>query len=215
MCKEDLVDHLSHGSDRGSGNTVKSGSPKSAKSGSVNRSEILSSVEDREDLEDLPLDPKETTENEVMATPRQMRAASVGVADLTKSLKPWKKDPIDKGKGKASKSGPIDKGKGPFFNWSNRQAENLIAKKLDRVLINEVWQAEFPHSTAKFLYPGVPDHCLALIQLSQVPYSPPKPFKFINFWIKHPDFSSIVQLSWQEPISGNPLMILHKKNLKD
>ncbi|XVE86096.1 hypothetical protein DITRI_Ditri18aG0008900 [Diplodiscus trichospermus] len=57
---------------------------------------------------------------------------------------------------------------GPLFTWSNHQSENPIAKKLDGVLINEVWLAEFPHSTADFLPPGISDHCPTVIELSQV-----------------------------------------------
>ncbi|XVE69262.1 hypothetical protein DITRI_Ditri09bG0138300 [Diplodiscus trichospermus] len=92
--------------EKGNGKAGKSESPMSVKSGSVNRFEILSSVEDREDLEDSNHDPMEIIGKGVTAAPRQARAASAGVVDLMKSLKPKKKGPIDKGKSKTSETGP-------------------------------------------------------------------------------------------------------------
>ncbi|XVE58974.1 hypothetical protein DITRI_Ditri05aG0006700 [Diplodiscus trichospermus] len=54
---------------------------------------------------------------------------------------------------------------GLAFTWSNKHKENLIAKKLDRVLINRVWLNYFSCSSVEFLPPGVLDHCPAYIQL--------------------------------------------------
>lgn len=38
-----------------------------------------------------------------------------------------------------------------------------------------------------------------------------KYFKFLNFWIDHPDYTTTVREAWNEPIYGNPLYILHQK----
>ncbi|XVE69029.1 hypothetical protein DITRI_Ditri09bG0116900 [Diplodiscus trichospermus] len=65
---------------------------------------------------------------------------------------------------------------GPSFTWSNKQQGNFIAKKLYRVLVNEVWLKEFPSSKVEFLPPGISDHCSAYIQLFNSEYSPPKLF---------------------------------------
>ena len=86
-----------------------------------------------------------------------------------------------------------------------------MAKKLDRVLVNDNWLLSFANSLVEFLYPGESDHCPAIIKMSQQIYSPPKPFKFFNFWTKHPDFLNVVEQSWSEHVSGNPMIILHKK----
>ena len=72
-----------------------------------------------------------------------------------------------------------------------------MARKLDRVLINDNWMQDFVHSTVEFISPGISDHCPALVQVQQEGYSPPKPFKVFNFWTKHPEFLRIVAESWQ------------------
>ena len=70
---------------------------------------------------------------------------------------------------------------GPKFTWTNKHQEGFLARKLDRVLINNSWSDRFPPSHVEFLCPEVSDHCPGLILLQQEFHSPPKPFKFFNF----------------------------------
>ena len=71
-----------------------------------------------------------------------------------------------------------------------------MARKLDRVLVNFIWLQAYESSRVEFLSPGESDHCLALVQLSQVVNSPSKPFNFFNFWFRHSEFMEIVKVSW-------------------
>ena len=89
---------------------------------------------------------------------------------------------------------------GPLYILSNCQLDDFLAKKLDRVLINGNWLIEFAHSVVEFLAPEVSDHCLAFIQLYHDNESPPKPFRFFNYWAKHSSFLDIVEKSWIEPV---------------
>ena len=70
---------------------------------------------------------------------------------------------------------------GPFMTWSNHQSGGFLARKLDRVLINDNWLSCFPDSSVEFLPPEVFDHCPGFVQLHQESRSPPKPFKFFNY----------------------------------
>ena len=54
---------------------------------------------------------------------------------------------------------------GPTFTWSNHQGEGFVAKKLDRVLINDKWHLILAHSVMEFLSPGDSDHSPALVKL--------------------------------------------------
>ena len=100
---------------------------------------------------------------------------------------------------------------GPLMTWSNHQSEGFLARKLDRVLINDNWLSCFPSSSVEFLPPEVSDHCPGFVQLHQESSSSPKPFKFFNYWTKHARFLEVVEQSWRGEMIGNPLKILHYK----
>ncbi|XP_038990688.1 uncharacterized protein LOC120113688 [Hibiscus syriacus] len=52
---------------------------------------------------------------------------------------------------------------GPTISWSNKQQNSFLARKLDRVLINQNWINSFHSSHVEFLAPGISDHCMALL----------------------------------------------------
>ncbi|KAE8683567.1 hypothetical protein F3Y22_tig00111200pilonHSYRG00116 [Hibiscus syriacus] len=86
---------------------------------------------------------------------------------------------------------------GPTFSWSNKQSDNYLARKLDRVLINPIWFESFPLSSVEFLTPGPSNHCMAVVDLHKEAHlNQPKPFKFFNCWTLHPEFINIVSQSW-------------------
>ena len=86
-----------------------------------------------------------------------------------------------------------------------------MARKLDRVIVNSNWHSYFAQSNVEFLAPEVSDHCPAYIGLQQEIPSPPKPFKFFNYWAKHEGFLELVKHSWLLPATGNPMNKLHGK----
>ena len=81
----------------------------------------------------------------------------------------------------------------PQFTWSNHQRGGFLARKLDRVLVNDVWFIVFSHSLVEFLAPADSDHCLSLVQLFVKSDSLPKPFKIFNYWTRHLEFLMIVE----------------------
>ncbi|KAI7986846.1 hypothetical protein LOK49_LG14G01078, partial [Camellia lanceoleosa] len=75
------------------------------------------------------------------------------------------------------------------FTWANKRgAGDYIATKIDRVLVNEVWLINFPGSSASFLPFGISDHSPAVVNISDSKNSFKKPFKYFDFWSKHPEF---------------------------
>ncbi|XVE57592.1 hypothetical protein DITRI_Ditri04bG0102500 [Diplodiscus trichospermus] len=97
---------------------------------------------------------------------------------------------------------------GPLFTWTNKQQEGFLAKKLDRVLINDQWNFT---SIVEFLAPEISDHSPAFIQIKGKNKQPPKPFKFFNFWVKQKEFLKVVETSWNMPAQGNPMKVLYCK----
>ncbi|XP_038992144.1 uncharacterized protein LOC120115525 [Hibiscus syriacus] len=95
---------------------------------------------------------------------------------------------------------------GPLYTWSNKQAGNFLARKLDRALINARWLEDFPNFFVEFLAQGVSDHCPAVISFFKDNQADrPKPFKFFNCWANHGDFKSVVKESCQLDVSGSPM----------
>ncbi|KAL4348042.1 hypothetical protein GQ457_17G005950 [Hibiscus cannabinus] len=62
-----------------------------------------------------------------------------------------------------------------------------------------------------FRLPDCSDHSHGYLVLKAPLIKPPKPFKFFNFWADHPEFITIVEDSWKQPVSGNPLHVLFVK----
>ncbi|CAH2047939.1 unnamed protein product [Thlaspi arvense] len=91
---------------------------------------------------------------------------------------------------------------GPTFTWTNKQPANPVAKKLDRLLVNNHWLSSYLDSVASFLPPDFSDHAPCLLNLaSPLPLAGTKPFKFINFLAKHPSFLPLIEAAWS--LAGN------------
>lgn len=76
---------------------------------------------------------------------------------------------------------------GCFHTWFNKRPEDPITKKLDRLLVNNKWLADYPHSQAFFTAPEFSDHSPCSVNLAvPLPGSGTKPFKFFNFLTSHP-----------------------------
>ncbi|KAL0657191.1 hypothetical protein Bca4012_077775 [Brassica carinata] len=104
---------------------------------------------------------------------------------------------------------------GPTFTWTNKQKENPVAKKLDRVLVNDHWLHQFPQSYGSVEPSGVSDHTRYWVRLTTTAMGKKRPFKFFNFLADHPDFLDTVAASWNstEQIfhSTSALFRFHKK----
>ncbi|XP_039041212.1 uncharacterized protein LOC120179791 [Hibiscus syriacus] len=101
---------------------------------------------------------------------------------------------------------------GPVFTWSNKHDEGFLARKLDRVLVNDHWCEGFSNSHVEFQAPGVSEHSMVVTWYSHDSLtSRPKPFKYFNFWALHPDFKEVVGKSWAEVVQGDPIQALFCK----
>lgn len=69
---------------------------------------------------------------------------------------------------------------GPLFTWCNKREGALICKKLDRVLINNVWPHNYSQTYCVYEAGGCSDHMRSRVQLAASKPSRKRPFKFIN-----------------------------------
>ncbi|XP_074291836.1 uncharacterized protein LOC141618644 [Silene latifolia] len=95
-------------------------------------------------------------------------------------------------------------GTGNDFTWFNKQDPSTrVYSKLDRILVNGDWLLTFTQTAAQFLPPGVSDHCPALLTFPGDP-APKKQFKFLDYWIDHPDFNQVAA-AWSSRVTGNSM----------
>ncbi|XP_028106687.1 uncharacterized protein LOC114305751 [Camellia sinensis] len=101
---------------------------------------------------------------------------------------------------------------GRKYTWCNAQ-EGEKWSRIDRVLLNPEWLQRF-----NFKLWGLPrtcsDHCPLLLMEDERDWGP-RPFRFINAWIMHPCFLSVMEKFWTENrITGSAgYILLHKLKL--
>lgn len=69
--------------------------------------------------------------------------------------------------------------------------------RIDKAMINDRWQENWPCSFLVGLPRSILDHCAIILDTKQVDWGP-KLFKFINAWTNHPGFLEVVEKSWEE-----------------
>lgn len=101
---------------------------------------------------------------------------------------------------------------GCFYTRTNKQTDgDFVAKKLDRVMANEVWLDKLGQTSVDFLESGVSDHSPACISIGMKQSFGSKPFKFFNYWAEHLDFLQWVAQGWCIEVEGVPMFYLYSK----
>ena len=86
--------------------------------------------------------------------------------------------------------------KGNTFTWWNKSKTRPVAKKLDRILVNDSWSSTFPTSFGLFGNPDFSDHASCGVVLDEVITKVKRPFKFFNFLLQNPEFPNLVRDNW-------------------
>ncbi|XP_028125261.1 uncharacterized protein LOC114322196 [Camellia sinensis] len=98
---------------------------------------------------------------------------------------------------------------GRKFTWCNALDGNKWSR-IDRFLISPEWLVRF-----KLILWGLPrtvsDHCPLVLMEDGRDWGP-KPYKFLNAWLLHPNLASIVETTWRETqLQGSDGFLLKKK----
>ncbi|KAL8519731.1 hypothetical protein ACS0TY_010607 [Phlomoides rotata] len=98
---------------------------------------------------------------------------------------------------------------GRKYTWY--KSDGSCKSKLDRIMVNEKWLIWKPELKLKSLGRSISDHCPLFLGLSVTEWGP-KPFKFFNGWVKHPDFSEFCTSRWNSySVTGWKSFVLKEK----
>lgn len=100
---------------------------------------------------------------------------------------------------------------GPLFTWSNGRLDNLISKRLDRILANADWFTTFSESYAMVKHKGIMDHNPMILYVPMTLDAYHKAFQFFTYMIDIPEFLDVVKKAWEPIWYGHPMSILCKR----
>ncbi|XP_071695506.1 uncharacterized protein [Rutidosis leptorrhynchoides] len=103
---------------------------------------------------------------------------------------------------------------GRRFTWMTKDGRKL--SKIDRIMVSSSILSMWPNVSVSALPVGASDHCPLLLNshVDSVVNSGPKPFKFFNAWMGHPDFAKLVEENWAAPINESMIDMAVKEKLK-
>ncbi|XP_024006452.1 uncharacterized protein LOC112082963 [Eutrema salsugineum] len=78
--------------------------------------------------------------------------------------------------------------RGNSFTWWNKRVSDPIAKKIDKILVNDEWQNQFSLSYGLFGEPSFSDHASTAIIISSSATRKKRPFKFFNLLLQNEAF---------------------------
>ena len=103
------------------------------------------------------------------------------------------------------------KSMGCKYTWTNKQkSKDRVWGKLDRVMVNTTWLANFPNSQANFLTAGIFDHSPVVVTIFLDTQHISR-FSFLNSCATHPKFMDIVTEAWQTQVAGSHAYIFFEK----
>ncbi|XP_059284804.1 uncharacterized protein LOC132038098 [Lycium ferocissimum] len=85
----------------------------------------------------------------------------------------------------------------PFTWWNGRTNGECIFKRLDRMLVNDLFQSWFGQIEVDHLSRTGSDHAPLLLSCTDQTQTFIKTFKFLKFWTEHADFPDVVRQHWQ------------------
>lgn len=94
---------------------------------------------------------------------------------------------------------------------NERIESKCIFKELDRVLVNQEFLDALLSSKVSHLNRKESNCAPLLVQCNLELDNVRKPFKFLNFWVRHPQFKEKVRESWHIDFIGNPFTEVHAK----
>ncbi|KAG7588721.1 Reverse transcriptase domain [Arabidopsis suecica] len=102
--------------------------------------------------------------------------------------------------------------KGSTFTWWNKCGSRPVARKIDRVLVNDAWTSTFSSSYANFGEPDFSDHASCEVVLDSASLKIKRPFRFFNYLLVNQDFIHLIREQWYScNFTGSAMYRVSKK----
>ncbi|VFQ75326.1 unnamed protein product [Cuscuta campestris] len=97
-----------------------------------------------------------------------------------------------------------------------KQSRGKVFRRLDRAVVNEVMLENYDDITVTHINSTTSDHKPVLLQCIKNNHDGPKPFRFFNIWLNHPNFMKTLKDFWSsQTCFGGMTGLAHKlKGLK-
>ncbi|OMO98855.1 Endonuclease/exonuclease/phosphatase [Corchorus olitorius] len=95
-------------------------------------------------------------------------------------------------------------GSGQTFTWTNnRDGQNCIWEKLDRVFVSSSWLIKYDQVKVHNLPVLYSDHGAIVINTNAEPSFTRRPYRFEAMWLQHPGCRQVIQQAWQPDAPGS------------
>ncbi|GJW32958.1 hypothetical protein Tco_0052990 [Tanacetum coccineum] len=95
---------------------------------------------------------------------------------------------------------------GLHFTWNQKPKGGCgLLKKLDRIMGNTEFIDAFPGAYALFQPYRISDHSPAVLNIPNLPFNKPKPFKFFNFLAHKSQFRELLSSVWSVNVDGHKM----------
>ncbi|XP_074306248.1 uncharacterized protein LOC141641489 [Silene latifolia] len=101
---------------------------------------------------------------------------------------------------------------GAFYTWTNKQEpQTRVYSRLDRFLVNQEWQDQFPDMLAHYHPAGLFDHSLCTVSNAKLDITKRASFIYFNMWGRAPSFIPTVKDEWEKVYLGHKMFSVIKK----
>jgi len=98
---------------------------------------------------------------------------------------------------------------GRKFTWF--KPNGLVKSRINRVLVSKEWLELWPNSQQFVLNRSISDHCAVILKEVLVDWGP-KPFGFLDVWMKDSSFKEFVSSSWSAyKVTGGGIFVFKEK----
>ena len=101
---------------------------------------------------------------------------------------------------------------GSSFTWF--RPNDSAKSRLDRFLVSDPWLCMWPDTSQHVLQRDFSDHCPIILKTKMVDWGP-KPFRVVDWWLKHKGYHSMVKEAWSADQQGGWGGIALKNKLRN